>query len=100
MADSDEAELPVELSENFSMEIPTEFVVEEIPSENVAELPVIGAGRIATEEIPSQLKNELKNVLAYMDKLLESLPEEKIEEFAKSDYFDTYKKLFEELGIK
>jgi hypothetical protein len=34
-----------------------------------------------------------------MDQLLESLPEEKIEEFAQSEYFDTYKKLFKELGL-
>jgi hypothetical protein len=49
--------------------------------------------------IPSNLQLELKTVLSYMDQLLESLPEEKIEEFAKSEYFDTYKKLFKELGI-
>lgn len=49
--------------------------------------------------LPVHLKNEIKSVLAYMDQLLESLPEEKIEEFAKSEYFDTYKRLFEELGI-
>ena len=34
-----------------------------------------------------------------MDQLLESLPEEKIEEFARSEHFEVYKKLFEELGI-
>jgi len=45
------------------------------------------------------LKNELKNVLSYMDHLLESLPEEKIEEFAQSEYFDKYKKIFKELGL-
>jgi hypothetical protein len=49
--------------------------------------------------IPSNLKQELKTVLSYMDQLLESLPDDKIEEFAKSEYFDTYKKLFEELGL-
>ena len=49
--------------------------------------------------IPNNLKLELKTVLSYMDQLLESLPEDKIEEFAKSEYFDTYKKLFEELGL-
>ncbi|MDR2028540.1 MAG: hypothetical protein LBP93_03265, partial [Treponema sp.] len=49
--------------------------------------------------IPSNIKHELKTVLSYMDQLLESLPEEKIEEFAKSEYFETYKKLFEELGL-
>ncbi|MDR2070095.1 MAG: hypothetical protein LBP81_01570 [Treponema sp.] len=49
--------------------------------------------------IPSDIKLELRNVLSYMDQLLESLPEDKIEEFAKSEYFDTYKKLFEDLGL-
>jgi hypothetical protein len=49
--------------------------------------------------IPTHLKQELKTVLSYMDQLLESLPDEKIEEFAKSEYFDTYKKLFKELGL-
>jgi len=51
------------------------------------------------DEIPSNLKVELKTVLSYMDQLLEALPEDKIEEFARSDYFETYKKLFEELGL-
>ena len=46
-----------------------------------------------------RLKSEIKSVLSYLDKLLDSLPEEKIEEFARSEYFDTYKKLFEELGL-
>jgi hypothetical protein len=50
-------------------------------------------------EIPLNIKDELKTVLLYMDQLLESLPEEKIEEFASSKYFDTYKRLFAELGI-
>jgi hypothetical protein len=51
------------------------------------------------DAIPAGLKNELKNVLSYMDHLLESLPEEKIEEFAQSEYFDKYKKIFKELGL-
>ena len=51
------------------------------------------------EELPSHLKKELRTVLSYMDQLLESLPDEKIEEFAKSEYYDTYKKLFKELGL-
>jgi hypothetical protein len=49
--------------------------------------------------IPRQLKQELKTVLSYMDQLLEALPDEKIEEFARSEYYDTYKKLFKDLGI-
>jgi hypothetical protein len=75
----------------------------EIPEpEIVVAAPVIEEEPPAPEEapnIPPVLKKELKNVLSYMDHLLESLPEEKIEEFAKSEYFDTYKKLFKELGL-
>ena len=53
----------------------------------------------AEADIPVNLQQELKTVLSYLDQLLESLPDEKIEEFAKSDYYDTYKKLFRELGL-
>jgi pilus assembly protein FimV len=49
--------------------------------------------------LSASLKNEIKSVLAYMDKLLEALPEEKIEEFARSEHFEVYKRLFEELGL-
>jgi hypothetical protein len=34
-----------------------------------------------------------------MDRLLEALPEDKIEEFARSEQFDVYKKVFKELGL-
>jgi hypothetical protein len=46
-----------------------------------------------------KFKNEIRTVLAYMDQLLESLPEEKIEEFARSDKFEIYKKVFKDLGL-
>ena len=46
-----------------------------------------------------ELKKEIKSVLLYMDQLLENLPEEKIYEFAKSEEFATYKKLFKDLGL-
>ena len=49
--------------------------------------------------IPKNLKEEVISVLSYMDQLLENLPEEKITEFAKSEHFATYKKLFDELGL-
>jgi len=45
------------------------------------------------------MKNEIKQILLYMDQLLENLPEEKIVEFAKSEYFPMYKKLFSDLGL-
>ena len=52
-----------------------------------------------SQGIPENMKQEIKSVLSYMDQLLESLPEEKITEFAKSEQFETYKKLFTELGL-
>jgi hypothetical protein len=49
--------------------------------------------------LPDNLKNDVKEVLNYMDKLLEELPDEKISEFAKSEHFEVYKRLFTELGL-
>ena len=49
--------------------------------------------------IPGNLQKEIKSVLSYMDQLLENLPEDKIAEFAQSEQFETYKKLFKELGL-
>ncbi|MFW6223619.1 MAG: hypothetical protein ACOC4A_01905, partial [Spirochaetota bacterium] len=57
--------------------------------------PGSGAG-----ELPENLKQEIRSVLSYMDQLLESLPEEKIQEFARSEHFEVYKRLFEELGLE
>ena len=51
------------------------------------------------DDVNAELKKDIKSVLLYMDQLLENLPEEKIIEFAKSDEFTTYKKLFSELGL-
>ena len=53
----------------------------------------------ASADIPDNLKDEIRTVLKYMDHLLEALPDEKIQEFASSDYFVMYKKLFEDLGL-
>ncbi len=52
-----------------------------------------------SQGVPQDLKFEIKSVLSYMDQLLESLPEDKITEFAQSEHFETYKKLFKELGL-
>ncbi len=91
---------PVPAEEAFSVR--SDAVVEE--SKTVlkeSETPLENSTGPISEniDIPQNLKQELKTVLSYMDKLLESLPEDKIEEFARSEYFDTYKKLFEELGL-
>ncbi len=75
-------------------------------AESLEEQPVSKAGEAAgsptasaAAEIPDNLKDEIRTVLKYMDHLLEALPDEKIQEFASSDYFVMYKKLFEDLGL-
>jgi hypothetical protein len=42
---------------------------------------------------------DLKKLLTYLDRLLESLPEDKVDEFARSEYFDLYRKIFEFFGL-
>jgi len=104
-------ETPNETIEEIIEEIPEEIIeeIEEFLPEPETEesAPVIPEPVPAKEPpasgdfsgIPANLKTELKTVLSYMDQLLEALPDDKIEEFAKSDYYDTYKKLFKELGL-
>ncbi len=79
------------LSDGMDIEEPSSFTSPNPPA------PQGGPSAVGT--MPLELKEEIKSVLSYMDQLLESLPEEKIEEFARSEHFEVYKKLFEELGI-
>jgi uncharacterized protein YjbI with pentapeptide repeats len=81
---------PLNISLTEELEEPAPVVKETIPN-------VQAGGK--TSVIPVHIKHELKTVLSYMDQLLEALPDEKIEEFARSEYYDTYKKLFKELGL-
>jgi hypothetical protein len=78
-----------------------EEIPEDLPPEEgeVLEEALEAPEKREASALPGDFKTELKQILSYMDQLLESLPEEKIEEFAKSEYFDTYKKLFQELGL-
>jgi len=38
-------------------------------------------------------------VIQYLDNLLADLPEEKIREFAQSEYYDLYTKIMQKLGL-
>ncbi|MDR1575817.1 MAG: hypothetical protein LBS37_07415 [Treponema sp.] len=96
-------ETPVSFDDDLETAFADDAVID-VPAESIGpafETSAEAAAEPAGEDldIPSGLKNELKTVLSYMDHLLESLPEEKIEEFAKSEYFDAYRKLFKELGL-
>jgi pilus assembly protein FimV len=77
---------------------------EELESLTEEDLPLMeSVGEPAADvdaTIPVELRPDIKSVLSYLDQLLESLPEEKIREFANSEYFGVYKKLFEDLGLE
>ena len=87
-------------------EVIDEPIVEEEIETSVEE-PIIETDEITEDDnsedddgdLPSSIKNDVKSVLLCMDQLLESLPEDKIMELAKSEQFATYKKLFKDLGL-
>ncbi len=90
--------------EEESPTLSEETAVEESDVQSAIAEPLTPAENEAADtknetSIPKNLKSEIVSVLTYMDQLLENLPEEKITEFAKSEHFVTYKKLFDELGL-
>ncbi len=91
-----------QLEDDFAMDIPDSSESGEAQEEeSIAGMEETEdfADKKNLEDIPENLKIEIKSVLVYLDQLLEALPEGKIEEFAKSEHFKTYKKLFQELGL-
>lgn len=44
-------------------------------------------------------RDELKQIIGYLDNLLGQLPEDTVREFSRSEYFNLYKKVIEDLGI-
>ncbi|MDH5717634.1 MAG: hypothetical protein OEZ22_08335, partial [Spirochaetia bacterium] len=49
------------------------------------------------EKIPD--REDLRNIISYLDVLLGELPENTIKQFAESDYFKVYQKVMDELGL-
>jgi hypothetical protein len=92
-----EEELSADIDDDEETDIPETAPVLMEETEETATNDSAVSGEEA--EIPVAFKSELRDVLSYMDHLLESLPEEKIEEFARSEYFDSYKKLFKDLDL-
>ena len=51
------------------------------------------------DALSGETKEELRKVIQYLDNLLADLPEEKIKEFAQSEYYDLYTKIMQKLGL-
>jgi hypothetical protein len=99
---SDNAEPEISLTDDSELELD----LTEEPAAAAAETPLPPAPpapavpqAAAAAPLATGLKDELRAVLSYMDKLLASLPDDKIQEFAESEHFEVYKRLFEELGL-
>jgi pilus assembly protein FimV len=58
-----------------------------------------GTSQPISDVLNEDLRSEIKSILSYFDQLLEDLPEAKIKEFAQSEYFVRYQRLFKELGL-
>jgi hypothetical protein len=77
---------------------------EQAPAETLELVEEAGEAEAApaagpSECLPEDLREDVKSVLSYLDQLLEALPDDKIRQFAQSEYFGVYKRLFEELGL-
>jgi pilus assembly protein FimV len=87
--------------EELSLEEPGIDEIESLEELSAPETgPDAGARQPGSEVLNEDLKSEIKSILSYFNQLLEDLPEAKIKEFAQSEYFIRYKRLFEELGLE
>ena len=74
--------------------------LEALTSDTKSEKPETDeAGKAESLSIPGKLQDEIKDVLKYMDELLDWLPHKKVQEFERSEHFEVYRRIFEELGI-
>lgn len=90
----------IEESPEEELQVDDEEAFEE-PESEIGRSPdtTSGPARASLADLPDELKAEIRSILSYMDHLLEALPDEKIQEFAQSEHFEVYKRLFEELGL-
>jgi hypothetical protein len=81
--------------------MPTEPEISEpyIEEIDMVETPPVESVPTPLANVTNYLTQELKHVLSYMDQILESLPDDKIEAFTRSQHFDTYKQVFTTLGL-
>ena len=76
-----------------------QLVLPEAADEKHLIQPQPGEPDLPPRRISRRAYERLCEVLSSVDQLLEALPDEKIQEFARSPYFEIYKNLFEELEI-
>lgn len=90
-----EEEIPLESVQEISSEESSEeeISIEDLHTEQPGtEIPAIPLEKDIDKE-------QLKTVIKYLDNMLDNLPEDKIKEFAESEYYELYNKLLDSLGV-
>ena len=59
----------------------------------------VAPGPAEGRSMPEGAWEDTQKLLGYLDRLLESLPEEKVDEFVHSEYFELYRKVFDRFGL-
>lgn len=93
---------PVALTDDELADILEGTTVEAAPGGG----PELAAAAPRSERMAEELsmetgfkRDELKQIIGYLDNLLGQLPEDTVREFSRSEYFNLYKKVIEDLGI-
>ncbi|NPV38373.1 MAG: hypothetical protein HPY78_03750 [Brevinematales bacterium] len=90
------ADLGVTANEEVSEPIVSEAYMESPVAEEMDRRQMIETN---LDTLSGTTREELRKVIQYLDNLLADLPEEKIKEFAQSEYYDLYMKIMEKLGL-
>jgi len=97
---ADEIQLGEEEEKILSEDFDLTAGVEELPEEEVVTISGEELGKLDEEgAVDAALLNDITTILKFMDTLLGDLPDEKIKEFAQSEYFPLYKEVFEKLNL-
>lgn len=97
---ADEVQLGEEEEKILSEDFDLTAGVEELPEEEVVTISGEELGKLYEGgAVDAALLNDITTILKFMDTLLGDLSDEKIEEFAQSEYFPLYKEVFEKLNL-
>lgn len=97
---ADEIQLGEEEEKILSEDFDLTAGVEELPEGEVVTISGEELGKLDEEgAVDAALLNDITTILKFMDTLLGDLPDEKIKEFAQSEYFPLYKEVFEKLNL-
>lgn len=97
---ADEIELGEDEEKILSEDFDLAAEVEELPEEDVVTISGEDVGTLGeVGSVDAALLNDITTILKFMDTLLGDLSDEKIKEFAQSEYFPLYKEVFEKLNL-